>query len=513
MMSHELREPMNGVLGMARLLADTSLSQDQQTLVDTIVESAEALLTVLNDLLDLSRLAAGRFDLRAVAFDPRLVAGRAMATFEQKANGKNIRLELEVDKHVPTAISGDPGRLRQILVNLMGNAVKFTDDGTVRLVVRPAPLADAPAVLFQVQDTGRGFDQDGSRLPADPFARQSTGTLPMFGGSGLGLTICSALASAMGGRLEIASRAGAGTCAILLLPAVPADGVSGELHPVSLAGLHLLIVEALPDLRERLRRAASAWGLLVRGAAGLDDALREIHEARTRGTVFDLAIIGATLDDRSVAALVAALRREAGQALRVVCLATSGLRGDAARAGSLGLDGYLATPFSDEDLMQMLIRIVQDTERNRVWTRHDVQEGIERGLRILVADDNPVNCRLAELLLAKAGHAVTTVPDGARAVAAVEAGDFDLVLMDVQMPVMDGLQATRAIRLLSDERRSTIPVVALTAEAMSGDEKRILASGMDGYLTKPIDRPKLLSTVQFWATKGRSTGSAATFNA
>lgn len=501
---HELREPMNGVLGMARLLADTPLSDEQQGFVAAITESAEALLTVINDLLDLSRAEAGRLDLLEIDFDPRLLLERILAPFWQKATAKNLRLELTVDPAVPARLRGDPGRLRQILVNLVGNAVKFTDAGSiaVRMTRRPDPKGGR--IIIQVADTGPGFDAgSAARLFAGHVQAGAT-TRRVFGGSGLGLMVALRLVRAMGGQLGIDAALGQGACFSVDLPlAAAVAGTASPTQPVRLAGLDLLVVEARPELRDRLRKAALSWGLGVRGAAGGSDALREIQEARTRGVRFDLAILSATLAEAEAAMLLGALRAAAGPAVRALCLADSGLRGDAARARSVGFDGYLAAPFADDDLKRILLQLVQPMEESGFWTRHQIDDQAGSALRILVADDNPVNARLAALLLGKAGHAVTTVEDGAAAVSMVESGGFDLVLMDVQMPRMDGLTATRRIRALADPGLQKIPVVALTAEALAGDEAAVRAAGMDAFLTKPIDRPKLLSTVQFWGGRGR----------
>lgn len=509
--SHELREPMNGVLGMARLLAEGALSEEQRGLVQAITESAESLLGVINDVLDLSRVVAGRLDLLDTPFDPRLLLERTVAPFMIKARAKNLRFSLQVAKDVPARLRGDPGRLRQVLVNLIGNAVKFTDTGSVQISAAVSGHGNAGRLVIEVADTGPGFDAaDAARLFSS-HGQIGRATGRMFGGSGLGLMVSARLVGAMGGRIAVEAGTGQGARFRITLPMTPvaADAAGQVPQPVSLAGLDLLVVEPQPLLRDRLRATALGWGMGVRGAAGASDALREIQESGTRGVRFDVALISALLDDEDSRRLAGALRERGGPAVRLVSLAGSGLRGDAARARALGFDAYLAAPFSDEDLMHIMIRLAQPTEDKEFLTRHHLGEESARALHVLVADDNPVNIKLATILLHKAGHAVTSVADGAAAVAMVERGGIDLVLMDVQMPGTDGLAATRQIRRLSDPVLQKTPIVALTADAMEGDEATVRAAGMDAYLTKPIDRPKLLSTVRFWGERvaRRTTGA------
>ncbi|WP_169728435.1 response regulator [Geminicoccus roseus] len=501
--SHELREPMNGVLGMARLLGETQLSDEQRGLVAAITDSAEALLTVINDMLDLSRAEAGRLELLDTVFDPRLLLERIVAPFQVKARAKHLRFETMVAQDVPARLRGDPGRLRQILGNVIGNAVKFTDAGGVTIRMRVHPARPNGFVLFEIADTGPGFDASSMAKLFSGYNQIGGTTARAFGGSGLGLMVSMRLIRAMGGKVAVDARPGRGARFVIDLPLAAAGAAphEGAPEPVSLAGLELLVVEPRPELRERLRAAGLAWGMGVRGAAGTQDALREIQEAGTRGVRFDLLIASAAITDDDTVRLLQVMRDRPGAGFRAVCLAGSGLRGDAVRARALGYDAYLAAPFHNDDLMQILMGIVQASENTQLLTRHHVDEQGGRALRILVADDNPVNAKLATLLLGKAGHDVTAVPDGAAAVAMVGEGQFDLVLMDVQMPGTDGLAATRTIRRLADPDRQKIPIVALTADAMPGDEAAVRAAGMDAYLTKPIDRPKLLSTVRYWGER------------
>ena len=502
---HELREPMNGVLGMTRLLADTSLGAEQRHLVDAITGSAEALLTVINDLLDLSKVEAGGLELLNTAFDPRLLLQRMATPLMMKAQAKNLMFDLSIAEDVPPRLVGDPGRLRQILTNLIGNAVKFTDTGGVEVRMTCPAGPDGPRTRIDVVDTGPGLEGcDPSQLFAG-FRQAGAKTARLFGGTGLGLMVSKHLVQAMGGSIGVEPALSRGAHFIVDLPLKPAMDISSRLVPVSLAGLELLVVEPRAILRDRLRTCALGWGMGVRGAAGADDALREIQEARTRGVRFDLAIVSAEIEEHRSTRVLRTIQAASDTVVPAVSLAGSGFRGDAARAHALGFDAYLTEPFGNDDLMHLLMRLAQPTPENSFLTRHSLADQPFRPLNVLVADDTKVNAQLVSIILAKAGHRVTSVADGAAAVASVQDGSFDLVLMDVQMPVMDGLIATRLIRGLDDPLRRNIPVVALTAEAMADAEAAVRAAGMNDYLTKPIDRPKLLSTIRFWSERGPDT--------
>ena len=502
MMSHELREPMNGVLGLVRLLAETTLDADQRSWVEAIDSSAEALLTVLNDLLDLARIDAGRVELVDVAFDPRLLVERLAVPFRLKAEAKGLGFAVSIDPTLPRMLRGDPGRLRQVLVNLLGNAVKFTDSGSVRLDLARDERDGVAWLRVEIEDTGPGFDAATRARLFQAFGQADATTPRLFGGSGLGLVLSARLADAMGGQLMADGVPGKGARFMVELPLrEPADA---RLPPAeaagSIAGLQLLIVEPIAEWRARLRQLVATLGVDLRVAAGAADAQREIREAATRGIVFELALVGTAVEPTEAGALLAELRRRhAG--LRAVSIAPSGLRGDAAQAQALGYDAYLAAPFTEAELRQLLERLAQG-ERGALLTRHDLEASVPVSLDILVADDNPVNLQVARLVLEKAGHRISTVKDGAAAVAAVRDRRFDLVLMDVQMPGTDGLEATRLIRRLDRPDRRSVPIVALTAEALAEDERAVRAAGMDDYLTKPIDRPRLLSTVRQWGERG-----------
>ena len=494
---------MNGVLGMTRLLGDTQLSDEQRSYVEAIADSAEILLTVVNDLLDLAKVQAGRLDLLDTVFDPRLLVERAVKPLALKARAKCIAFNLEFALDLPARLHGDPGRLRQILVNLIGNSVKFTSAGEVRVRLSSRQGNHASLIVIDIVDTGPGFEAVEVNKLLQAFRQGQATSARMFGGTGLGLMLSNRLIQAMNGKLFINATPGTGAHFRIELPARPDTGMAGSLvpMPVSLAGLHILVVDPWPAMRDRLCNCALAWGMNVRGAAGLQDARRELQEAKTRGVRFDLLVVSADMSDGEIGHLLSIKQGDPEFEPQIISVAGSGLRGDAARALGMGFDAYLAAPFDNDDLMQLLIQLAQPSVAKTFLTRHAIADHPPRSLRVLVADDNPVNLRFASIVLDKAGHQVGAVADGAAALKDVEEGSFDLVLMDIQMPVMDGLTATRNIRLLPDPAKRNIPIVALTAEAMANVEEAVRAAGMNDFLVKPIDRPKLLSTVRFWGER------------
>jgi CheY-like chemotaxis protein len=498
-MSHEMREPLNGVLGMARLLKDTPLDGEQAGYLDAILEAGEALLTLVNDVLDLSRIDAGRLELAPVSVALRPFLERVLALVEPRARQKGLTLELAVEPAVPELVRADPARLRQVLLNLLGNAIKFTERGGVRLSAASRRRGDGSALLaLELADSGIGMSEPELARLFRPWAQASAATGRLYGGSGLGLVVARRIVEAMGGVLGCTSRPGSGTTFTALLPvALPErDAEAAPVAAPALAGAQLLIVDPIERTRATMRDLAALWGMTVRTAGSGREALALLAEAADRGAPFDLALVDGRLDDLEPAALAARLRADpALAATRLVLLAPAGLRGDARRAEAAGFQAYLAKPVTAETLMACL-RTLRAGGESGILTRHSLSERRARPLRLLVVDDNALNCRLLAVLLQRAGHVVATVQSGAAALERLAAEPFDLVLMDMQMPELDGLETTRRIRALSDPARAATPVVAVTANAMADDERRCRAAGMDGYLTKPVDGASLLATVE-----------------
>ena len=391
----------------------------------------------------------------------------------------------------------DPGRLRQVLLNLIGNALKFTQVGHVTVRVGPAAARPGKVGLsIEVEDTGPGIPPAARRRLFSAFAQGDADTPRLFGGSGLGLTIAKRLTHALGGRMEVASQLGQGTSFRLELALEPAQGTRPAV--ASIAGSSLLVVDPVARTCERMAQIATGWGLAVRSAPSGRQALALLAEAADRGSPFDVVLVDRNLADPSAEELAAVVRDDPRlRHARLALLVASGIRGDAARARAAGFAAYLRKPVAAETLLDCLrsLRARPTDPDGELITVHSLQERREPGLRVLLADDNPVNCRLTSIILERAGHAVDTVPDGAQALAAIQQHDYQLVLLDVQMPVMGGLEAATRIRALDDLHKAATPIVAITANVMRGDREACLAAGMDGYVTKPISAAVLLDAV------------------
>jgi two-component system, sensor histidine kinase and response regulator len=507
-MSHELREPMNGVLGMARLLRDTPLDAEQAGFVDAVIGSAEALVTLINDILDLSRIDAGRFELNPVDFALQPFLERQTTLFRNRAEAKGIVFALELEANLPVLVRGDPGRLRQIVTNLVDNAIKFTSQGEVRLAVAPGEPGGAGrhALRLRVSDTGIGIPPDRQADVFSPFAQADAGTARLYGGSGLGLMIAHRLAILMQGGVRLVHSTAHGTVFEADIELEQPQETAPRRGRAAIAGARLLVADAQPRSAQVIAELARLWRMEVRVVASAAEALTVLREGADRQMPFDIALLDRALPDRrgdDVGPLVRAVPVLAG--LKLVLLVAAGVRGDAAAVQALGFDGYLQKPVTPSTLLDALQQLHGAPASGDLLTVHSVGERRGRKLRLLVADDNPVNCRLAGIMLEKAGHAVVTVTNGADAVTAVAAEPFDAVLMDVQMPVMGGLEATRRIRALDDRRSASLPIIAITANAMKGDGDDCYAAGMSGYVTKPIDRAVLLETLDRLTAGAAST--------
>jgi CheY-like chemotaxis protein len=502
-MSHEIREPMNGVLGMTRLLMETPLSDEQKGYVDAVHFSGQALLTIINDILDLSRMEAGKLRLDRIDFDLVNVVERTVDLLRPKAAAKGLSLNLEIAPHLPRALSGDPGRLRQLLMNLLGNAVKFTEEGQVRLAL--SSLADDGGCMtlgLEIEDSGIGIPDHLKANLFTPFAQADPSVPRLYGGSGLGLTICKRLVKLMDGSITVDSIAGEGTVFRLELPFDRAAPEYAALPPSGqVAGMHILVVDPNEVTRMMLDQQALSWGAVTHLVESGDDALGAIARAASSGSPIDVVLIDSALPDMRSEDLGRSIRaRLEHQDTALVMMASSGIRGDAARAADIGFAAYLPKPITPTDLLNCLLRLRDATPRQpgELITVHSLSENQASSLDILLADDNPVNSKIACTMLEKAGHRIDVVADGAAAIEAVVGKAYDLVLMDVQMPVMDGLEATRRIRAITKTGATHLPIVAVTANAMTGDDQQCLDAGMDDYVTKPIDRARLLSKVNQW---------------
>ena len=505
-MSHEIREPMNAVIGMTRVLLETPLSEEQRDYVDTVHEAGQALLTIINDILDLSRMEAGRLDLDSVDFDLRMLLDRTIAIVESRARQKGVAVLLDVAPDVPRALCGDPGRLRQVLLNLLGNAVKFTAVGEVGLAVRVvADQGERVQLGMTVHDTGMGIPEHLHDRLFTPYAQADPSVPRLYGGSGLGLSICRRLIALMGGTVAFSSRPDVGTTFDLELSLAKArqDQSSATPAAAGIAGSRLLIVDPNATTGLLTQQHTASWDVESTRIASGGEALASLREAVRQGRAFDVALIDRSLPDMDGEEL--GLRVKSDPQLsttQLVMVASSGLRGDAARVSRIGFAAYLPKPVTATTLLDCLRQLRaqsggEPAGAGALITVHSISEGRPAPLRILLADDNPVNCRIAVLMLEKAGHQIDVVNGGAEAIEAVRQKRYDLVLMDVQMPDVDGLEATRRIRALP-VAHAGVPVVAITANALPGDDQRCFEAGMNDYITKPIDRARLLGKVGEW---------------
>ncbi len=497
-MSHELREPINGVLGMARLLSDTPLDDEQVGYVDAVIESAESLVTLVNDVLDLSKIDAGRIELNPVDFSLPAFFQRLADTFTRRARAKGIRFVLELATTLPDVARGDPGRLRQITTNIVANAIKFTSCGHVSLTVSSVDGADEGQVgmVLRIADTGIGIPPDRQADLFSPYVQASAETGRLYGGSGLGLVIAQRLARAMAGSLDLEASSDAGTAFVARVMLERPKDARPRPERSAIAGARLLIADSQPRTAQVMAEMARLWSIDTRIAATAAETLTVLHESADRGAAFDFAVIDRNLKDQrgdKIGPLVRAAPTLAG--LKLVLMVAAGFRGDAADVQRLGFDGYLQKPVTGSTLLDVLQQLQGAKAAGQLLTMHSLSERRGRSMRLLIADDNPVNCRLAEIMLERAGHSVATVPNGSAAVAAVQAESFDAVLMDIQMPVMGGLEATRQIRALTNHKHAQVPIIAITANAMRGDDDDCYAAGMSGYVTKPIDGARLLQTL------------------